>query len=92
MGKTYRNVPISDKKQGRKPKRNRARKGEVRPNALPPNKYDELNIAGREEYWFYSHPDIEEYDPEFKKKIKRLKQQGRKMRRKDIFQDGEIDG
>lgn len=49
MSRTYRNIPKD--KTVRKPKRNRARKEEVRPGAYPPNDWDDLEIAAFQEDW-----------------------------------------
>ena len=46
MGKTIRHTC---EKWLRKPKANGARKGEVRPKALPPTSYDDLDVAGYDE-------------------------------------------
>jgi len=82
MGKTYRQTPENP---FRKPKRNGARKGEVRRKAVPPDSWDDIPFASREEDWFSRHRDVEEFDPDFKKRMKRLKKEGREMRKKDNY-------
>ena len=81
MGKTVR-YASSEKKQYRKPKRNGARKGEVRPKALPPNEYDDLTIAANEENWHLSHPDIEAFDPKLKRNKSKWRSEKNKIKRK----------
>ena len=53
MSRTFRKTPTF--KQNRQPKRNNARKGEVRPKALPPDSWEELGIAAVEEDWHSKH-------------------------------------
>lgn len=84
MGKTIRNTAD---KWLRRPKSNGARKGEVRPKALPPNSYDDLDVSGNFEDWALHHNDADVMDQNLKKRIKKLKREGRKMRGKDKYRN-----
>ena len=80
MGKTYRHTPESSYL---KPKKNRARKGKVIPKDLSLSEEDpQFDLI--EDDWNFYHTG-REYDPDFKKKMKKLKVEGRKMRGKDDF-------
>lgn len=82
MGKTIRHTC---EKWLRKPKANGARKGEVRPKALPPTSYDDLDVAGYDEDYSYKHSDKKLKDKGEKRLMKRMKKQGRDFRNKDNF-------
>ena len=99
MGKTVRfNPETKGKKRGlvRHPRRNRAEKGEVRPRALPPSDYDDLQFSAYEEDWYSRHPDIEAFDPDLKRNKSKWRNQSKKVKREaeskwHEFDDDELD-
>lgn len=67
----------------RKPKRNRADKTLDRFKAVPPDAWDDLVIAGRDEDWFLKK-DKDHPSASFKKKMKKMKKEAREFRKKDF--------
>ena len=98
MGKTVRFDPSNKGKKGvvRNPRRNRAVKGEVRPNALPPSSFDDLDFSAYEENWHSRHPDVEAFDPALKRNKSKWRSQSKKVKREaeskwHEFDDDELD-
>jgi len=86
MGKTVRFNPENKGKKGdqfRHPRRNRAEKGMVRPKALPPDSFDDLNFSSYEENWHAKHPEQEPFDPMLKRNKSKWREEARKMRNKN---------
>ena len=98
MGKTVRFDPSNKGKKGvvRNPRRNRAVKGEVRPNALPPSSFDDVDFSAYEENWHSRHPDVEAVDPALKRNKSKWRSQSKKVKREaeskwHEFDDDELD-
>ena len=99
MGKTVRFNPEQKGKKGgvfRHPRRNRAEKGEVRPKALPPSSFDDLDFSANEEGWHSKHPEIESFDPNFKRNKSRWRNESKKMKKEaeskwQEFDEDELD-
>lgn len=99
MGKTVRfNPEIKGKKKGlvRHPRRNRAEKGEVRPKAVPPSDYDDLQFAAYDENWHSRHPETEAYDPDLKRNKSKWRSESKRVRREaeskwQEFDEDELD-
>ena len=99
MGKTVRFDPKKKGKEGglfRKPRRNRAEKGEVRPTALPPSSFDDLQFAAYEENWHSRHPETEAFDPALKRNKSRWRSESKRVRKEaesrwQEFDEDELD-
>ncbi len=82
MGKTIRNT---EGKWLRTPKGNRGRKNNLRPKAVPPTDWDDLDVAGYSEDWGLTHEEVSDSNRDFNKKKKSLKREAKRLNRKESF-------
>ena len=99
MGKTVRFNPEQKGKKGgqfRHPRRNGAEKGKVRPKAMPPDSYDDLQFSAYDENWHSRHPDIDAFDPPLKRNKSKWRSESKRMKKEaeskwQEFDEDELD-